>query len=283
MRRVYGAVDLQSAWYTLVRDLMRTGRESAPRGMRTREFIGVNLVLTDPAQSIITDPERKLNQAFAAAEFCWIMAGDDRADLISTFNSKVAEYADQDCGLRFFGAYGPKIVAQLPYVLESLQKEDSRQAVVNIWRESPPPTRDVPCTLSLQFLLRDGALTLVTVMRSNDVWLGTPYDVQTFTRLQSWVASQLGCELGEYHHVVGSMHLYERNFEAAQRVIAATSSSVRLPGRVEDRFDPKTNPAAAWRLLRTGWRGDPQTLGVGWSSLYRTMSEYLDRKAERAS
>lgn len=77
------------------------------------------------------------------------------------------------------------------------------------------------CTLNLQFFVREGKVELHVNMRSNDIWLGFPYDVFNFTSLQRYVASALQLPAGEYVHHVGSMHLYERHYADAERVLAA--------------------------------------------------------------
>jgi hypothetical protein len=53
-------------------------------------------------------------------------------------------------------------------------------------------------------------------MRSNDVWLGAAYDFFQFTRVQLAIASVLGIEPGTYNHHVGSLHIYEQHYEAAE-------------------------------------------------------------------
>src|SRR5260370_41880706 len=59
-------------------------------------------------------------------------------------------------------------------------------------------------------------------MRSNDAWLGLPYDVFTFTRIQAYVAAAVGVEPGRYTHTVGSLHLYERDWERAEDAACAS-------------------------------------------------------------
>jgi thymidylate synthase len=48
-------------------------------------------------------------------------------------------------------------------------------------------------------------------MRSNDIWMGFPYDVFSFTAMQCLMAMELGLGIGTYTHIAGSLHLYERN------------------------------------------------------------------------
>ena len=42
--------------------------------------------------------------------------------------------------------------------------------------------------------------------------------------LQELLAVELGVELGSYHHLVGSLHLYRRHFELAKRIVACSVS-----------------------------------------------------------
>jgi len=78
---------------------------------------------------------------------------------------------------------------------------------------------DIPCTVSWQFLIRNNALDMVCTMRSNDVWLGMPYDVFVNTTIQAFLAHKLDVQLGRYYHQVGSLHLYDRNAKAAYEAI----------------------------------------------------------------
>lgn len=129
------------------------------------------------------------------------------------------------------GAYGHRIATlchrcdQLMYV-EMILREcpNTRQAIVQFWsadRDLGQIKRDLPCTLSWQFLVRNERLHMVCTMRSNDVWLGMPYDVYVNTCIQQLLANSLDLRLGTYTHNVGSMHLYDKNREAAQEAMYA--------------------------------------------------------------
>jgi hypothetical protein len=125
-----------------------------------------------------------------------------------------------------FGIYGPRWLGQFGQIITLLKADPrSRRAVVGLWDRSDlgeQDRRDLPCTLSLQFLLRPSPhlvgkeqLHLIVTMRSNDVWMGLPYDVFAFTCLQMMVAEELGAMDGYYYHRVGSLHLYDKHVEAA--------------------------------------------------------------------
>ena len=105
---------------------------------------------------------------------------------------------------------------QWDYVKEELRKDpDSRRAVIHIRTpdDSLHAVKDVPCTLALQFFIREGKLHLHVNMRSSDIILGIAYDVPAFTTMQEIMANELGVGLGEYVHTSNSLHCYERDFE----------------------------------------------------------------------
>lgn len=215
---IVSAVNLNSLWVQLLDTLLNRGAPSSPRGEKTFEVIPLRLTLATPLHNILTIPERNLNYSFMVAEWFWIMAGRDDVASIAHYNKEIARFSDD--GERYFGAYGPKVLGQRDYVLRKLTEDlDSRQAVINIWRENPPGTRDVPCTIALQFLLRENALTLIVTMRSSDAWLGVPYDLFNFSRIQSWFARRLHAREGALHVNLGSSHLYEPHFSAAREIV----------------------------------------------------------------
>jgi hypothetical protein len=158
-----------------------------------------------------------------------------------------AKYADENGKVR--GAYGPRLMGQLYDCVQMLKRDRrSRQAVVAIWNKHDVEDANggqshVPCTLSLQFLLRDEQLHCVGTMRSNDAWLGFPYDVFAFTCVQRLVASALDASVGWYKHQVGSMHAYERDWTQCVEALRWFRADVRPP--LNNRLDWLSHPAVA--------------------------------------
>lgn len=215
------------------------GVDVKPRGQATRELVGFRSQVVDMTQPVVTTPERKLGYKFMAAEAAWILSGDDKVATIAPYSKDIVNYSDD--GHRFYGAYGPKIMDQVEYVVDSLVRDpDSRQAVLSIWRENPKPSKDVPCTLTEQFLLRDNELHCVATMRSSDLWLGHVYDVFNLSMTAAYVALKLRgrtgrmVELGDLHLTCGSKHVYERNYEGVETVLKATEGRLVDHGPVVD-------------------------------------------------
>jgi thymidylate synthase len=212
-------------WRHQLGNVLLDGLEVSPRGKLTRELLHQSLAI-DMRKPVLRATNRKLDYRFMAAEAFWILSGDDRVESIAPFNSRISEFSDD--GKTFFGAYGPKIMGQLPYVLAKLAEDDlSRQAVLTVWREQPPPTKDVPCTVAISFTLREGKLNVHVFMRSSDLWLGLPYDVFNFSMLGHLVCAKLNqtaeevlATPGQLHLTAVSSHLYETNWGMAGMCLA---------------------------------------------------------------
>ncbi len=166
---------------------------------------------------------------------------------------------------------------QIQNVLRMLRdKRDTRQAVIQIFDaiDIVNEHKDVPCTCTLQFFLRDGRLDLLTYMRSNDVFMGLPHDAFAFTMLQEVIAASLGVELGVYKHALGSLHLYDRNREQAQQYLEEGWQST-MPMLPMPRCDPWPSIATLLEIeSRTrGGSDTPAILGLEpyWADLARLL------------
>lgn len=223
-------------------DVMTLGTVSSPRGKLIRELIGQRIAF-DMRYPLVTNPAREIGYKFYAAEAYWILTG--RNDLAFFRDLKMPfiwEFSDD--GFFYSGAYGPQIVDQLTYVCDMLSSDpDTRQAVIEVWRPNPRPSRDIPCTLSFQFLARGNKLHCVQSMRSSDVWLGYPYDAFNAAMLTMYIILLLrarkknprkGLDVGTHTLVVGSQHLYETNWTNAHKVIADKTANWYEPLSVGD-------------------------------------------------
>ena len=212
------------AWISTLIDAARMGRIVHPRGMMTVE-LPHRAVVIDMRRPVLGFPERKLSYKFMAAEAFWILSGDETVAGIEPWNKNIAKFSDD--GVKFAGAYGPRIHESLAYTVDKLVTDpDTRQAGFTIWRNNPAPTRDYPCTVACWFQIRGGYLEMHVFMRSSDIWLGLPYDLFNFSMLGHYVTAMLRAH-EQYQHLepgnlfltAASSHLYEEHFEAAQTII----------------------------------------------------------------
>lgn len=162
---------------------------------------------------------RNANWAIGAVEAAQLIGAVSRPDLLLKIAPQFAAYLDGDS---FHGSYGARIRNQMIHVEEKLKQDhQTRQAIATLWDgklDNIPDMADYPCTIALQFEFDGGTLCMNTFMRSNDAWLGLPYDMFQFTQLQFSLAKALNVPAGTYRHIALSLHLYEENLEDAKKI-----------------------------------------------------------------
>jgi len=214
--------NIDELWLNVVHNIIATGREMPSRVGQIKEVTGYSATLLNIESTFLLNPRRKLSPMYAAAETLWYLSGTGKIEMLIAYAPQYVNFAEDGVA---FGAYGARIKQfnQLSLLIDVLHKNpNSRQALISFWQGSDlehaylADHKDLPCTMSLQFLIRNGALHLIATMRSNDAWLGTPYDIFAFTCLQRLIADALNVKYGTYTHQVGSMHLYEKNWQAAK-------------------------------------------------------------------
>lgn len=210
--------DLRDGYVQLVTWLMETGYHlPGSRGGETIEHTGVTLSFEDPEAVLLPiGVGRRVNTKLAAVEALELLAGEPDHGLLQRAAPSYADVLVDPSDLNY-GSYGLRLRYQLSNLYALLASDpETRRAVLSIWHpDDLTHDGDRPCTLTLQFLLRNDHLDLIVNMRSQDVWLGVPYDVFMFNQLQRSLARQLGVAVGRYLHHVGSLHLYTRDFTAA--------------------------------------------------------------------
>jgi|TARA_Y100000310_G_C20588540_1_gene766710 thymidylate synthase len=210
---------------------------SQPRGQKIREKLAMKFIITNPRSRILYVRPRKFSIQYMIAELLWYISGEQSTEWIANYSSFWRDISDD--GKTANSAYGARIfrphpciadssLVQWAYIVNELRKDpDSRRAIIHIrspW-DSVNAKLDMPCTLALQFFIRDGALHQVVNMRSSDLILGIAYDVPAFTFFQEMLALELGVELGTYTHISNSLHIYERHFGMTQEMLAEDAVS----------------------------------------------------------
>ncbi|MEQ1831062.1 MAG: thymidylate synthase [Pirellula sp.] len=195
------------------------------------ERIGVFIRLKNPRARLSRTESR--GKVFSAlGELLWYLSGSNEMEHIAYYHKKYREEAEDDGTV--WGAYGPRLTRlhdkhnQMQNVCELLKRNrTSKRAVVQLFDGNDIANphllecrkKEIPCTCTLQFLVRKDRLHMFTSMRSNDAYFGLQHDIFAFTMIQELVARSIGVELGTYHHFVASLHLYDRDFQAARRFL----------------------------------------------------------------
>lgn len=198
----------------LYRDLLAKVLDGIKVG-NTTEVMGatISVNLADCRSLIIPG---RTNLAYMLGELTWYLSADNSLEFISKFGKMWNNLSDD--GETCNSAYGHLLMNdpfnQIEQAIQILKNDkNSRRAVMNINRPNmfKCTTKDSPCTISIQYMIRNNKLHCFVNMRSNDVWLGLPYDIIFFTELQKYIAARLSVDAGFYYHNVASLHLYDRD------------------------------------------------------------------------
>lgn len=207
------ASDAFEFWYE--RLVNQNDEQETRDGAVVGEVLNAVTVITDPTRNIVNSKIRNMSMRYAVGELLWYLSSNNKLKEIQKYTKNWDRMSDD--GVHVNSNYGYCIkdkfgFNQYEYVKKMLiDNPNSRQAVIHIKDANNNISKDVNCTVCLQFFVRERKLYLTTYMRSNDIWLGFPYDLFQFMNLQVLLSMELGLELGEYTHVVGSLHLYKRN------------------------------------------------------------------------
>jgi len=222
---------------------------TATKGKFT-EVTGTLLEITNP-RARLSRSELKGTLFSCLGEFLWYMSGSNDLSFIQYYIPPYDQYSDD--GKTLYGAYGPRLlykldngVSQLQTIIKLLKsKNTTRRAVIQLFdkNDTTHKTNDLPCTCTLQFLIRHNRLQMITNMRSNDAYKGLPHDVFAFTMIQELVARTVGKEVGTYKHMAGSLHLYYDDRRKAQKFLNE--------GWLSNIFMPDMPKGSPWSSLRT--------------------------------
>ena len=233
--------------------ILDQGERVVPRKGANKELFGVVLELIEPLARV-SRTETKGRLYSALGELLWYLAGSDDLAFVQYYLGKDGYQSDD--GKTVWGAYGPRLfrmrdgvnqIAQVKSILSNEKRAPSRKAVIQLFNaeDISQDHADVPCTCTLQFLVRKTGLDMFVSMRSNDAYKGLPHDVFAFTMLQEILARDLGLPMGRYKHAAGSLHLYEDDEEHVEEFMGeAWQDIVKMPPM------PEGNPWKAIAILK---------------------------------
>lgn len=279
--------------------------ECSPRGQPVRELTAASFTLTNPRNRLIHSPARAVNYGFGVGELCWYLRGDSDLETLVYYNKRAPQFSDDgktvnsDYGRRLFGwrAVGGVYKSQWEICRDELLRDpDSRRAVMHvndvddIFALGTAGTKDFPCTMSLQLMIRGGRLHMQTNMRSGDVSWGMPYDVFSFTVMQELFMlelKELGApidDIGSYHHSCGSLHLYGYHYDTAERVALEDVETPPMDPLVRSEVDDIVNkhePAIRLDGSEYCTWGAPLTGAAGWMHSMLWMHRHKRMRQER--
>jgi thymidylate synthase len=279
--------------------LLKNGENVVPTKGSNRELFGVVLELNKPLARI-SRSELKGKLYSALGELFWYLSGSNSLSYIDYYLHRGYEAEDKTLPLDkqvIWGAYGPRLfnmrggINQIARVRDLLTaKPASRKAIIQLFDadDLSADHADVPCTCTLQFLIRQAGLDMFVSMRSNDAYKGLPHDIFAFTMLQELLARDLGVPLGRYKHAAGSLHLYDDDEQKARDFLnEGWQDIVEMPPMPKgSQWKAVETLKSVEECIRLGKDVDVGALGLDnyWADLVRILCIYrLTRGTEAAA
>lgn len=159
-----------------------------------------------------------------AVEMLWLLKGETNIRFLVENNVHIWDaWADEKGDLG--PVYGKQWVAwegpdgqpinQIARVVESIRTNpDSRRHIVNAWNVSDVDRMALPpCHMFFQFYVAEGRLSCQLYVRSNDLFLGAPFNIAEYALLLHMMAQQCDLEPGELVYTIGDAHIYVNHLE----------------------------------------------------------------------
>lgn len=213
-------------------DLIERGKQTFPRGQESIEIENYSFDIP-PFVRFTNFRSRKFKIDYVKTEFLWYLRGD-KFDTSITNHAKLWEGLINNDG-SINSNYGQYLfrdepISQFQNVVNQLKEDkDSRRASISILTRQHllSDTKDVPCTYSINFRIRNNMLNMSVRMRSNDAVFGMSNDIPTFSFTHELMLNLLrefypDLEYGNYHHSADSFHVYSRHFELIEKITGLT-------------------------------------------------------------
>jgi thymidylate synthase len=237
-------------YLALLQDVMENGVEKGDRtGTGTRSVLG-RQVRYDLAEGFPLLTTKKLHIRSILHELLWFLSGETNIKYlqdngVSIWNDWATEsgelgpvYGAQ--WRRWAGADG-QVFDQVAALVEGLKNNpDSRRHIISGWNvallpdESKKPWENAeaglmalpPCHLLYQFYVANGRLSASLYIRSNDLFLGNPYNTASLAFLTHMLAQQCDLDVGEIVMSIGDAHIYTNHFEQVKTQLARTPGAL---------------------------------------------------------
>ena len=220
----------------LLRDVMENGVDKGDRtGTGTRSVFG-RQVRYDLSEGFPLLTTKKLHIRSILHELLWFLSGDTNIRYLKENNVSIwDEWATPEGELgpvygaqwrNWQGADG-KTYDQVTALVDGLKNNpDSRRHIINGWNvallpdEQQKPWENAaagkmalpPCHVLYQFYVANNKLSASLYIRSNDLFLGNPYNTASLAFLTHMLAQQCDLDVGEIVLSIGDAHIYSNHF-----------------------------------------------------------------------
>ena len=223
-----------------LQEVLKNGTDRMDRtGVGTRAVFGMQ-IRYDLQKGFPAVTTKKLAFKQVKAELLWFLTGSSDNNELNKLGCHIwdananAPYwkpkarFDGDLG-RVYGVQwrswqkpNGQTVDQLTEVIERIKNNPTdRRLIVSAWNPGEIDQMALPpCHIMFQFFVEGKHLSLQMYQRSNDLFLGVPFNIASYSLLLSMVAHVTGLKPKEFIHVMGDTHIYLNHLEQVKEQLS---------------------------------------------------------------
>ncbi len=217
-------------YLNLLRHVLDKGVEKTDRtGTGTRSVFGHQMRF-DLADGFPLLTTKKVFFKGLAIELLWFLRGETNIKYLNDHGVRIWDpWADEEGNLG--PVYGKQWVSwssgnghtynQIESVIENIKSDPhSRRHIVNSWNVADLSKMALPpCHMFYQFYVANNRLSCQLYVRSNDLFLGAPFNIAEYALLIHMVAEQCDLEPGELVYTIGDAHIYLNHLDQIEEQI----------------------------------------------------------------
>jgi thymidylate synthase len=230
-------------YHDLLRDIRDNGIKKDDRtGIGTRSVFG-RQVRFDLSAGFPLVTTKRIHLKSVIYELLWFLMGDTNVGYLNNHGVTIwDEWADEKKNLgpvyghqwRFWPARNGGQIDQIAQVVDQIRKNpNSRRLMVTAMNIADYPDDALspnenahrgkmalaPCHAFFQFYVANGKLSCFLYCRSQDTFLGTPFNWASYALLTHMVAQQCDLGVGELIWAGGDCHIYKNHLEAVETLL----------------------------------------------------------------
>lgn len=233
-------------YLALLQDVMDNGVDKGDRtGTGTRSVFGRQLRY-DLSEGFPLLTTKKLHIRSILHELLWFLSGETNIKYlqdngVSIWNDWATEEGElgpvYGAQWRNWPGADGKVYDQVQALVDGLKNNpNSRRHIISGWNvallpdETKKPWQNAaaglmalpPCHLLYQFYVAEGKLSASLYIRSNDLFLGNPYNTASLAFLTHMLAQQCDLDVGDIVISIGDAHIYTNHFEQVTEQVSRT-------------------------------------------------------------
>lgn len=208
----------------LCKKILSEGVDRGDRtGTGTRSIFGHQMRF-DLSKGFPLITTKKVHLRSIIYELLWLLKGETNVKYLKDNGVSIwNEWADEKGELgpvygrqwRAWKGSDGKETDQISELIESIKHNPtSRRLIVSAWNVGEISKMALPpCHCFFQFYVADGKLSCQLYIRSNDVFLGMPFNIASYALLTMMIAQVCNLKPGELVYTNGDVHIYFDHFE----------------------------------------------------------------------